>query len=135
MENATNALMIAGGIVIGVIVLSLFVFLSSTMAEQAKNFEENIYETDVAKFNNVFQKYIDDEKITSHELLSLHNTIVNINKNAGFEVVKAIGMPEQKMKNESEFLSNTMTYKIPYESITYSQNTSKIMSFEIKENR
>ena len=57
MENATNGLIMAGSVLIGVIVLSLFVYLFSSMGTTAKEFQEEMDRTSVLKFNEPFEKY------------------------------------------------------------------------------
>ena len=68
MENATNGLIMAGSVLIGVIVLSLFVYLFSSMGTTARNFQENIDQAAILKFNEPFEKYIGRNDITPHEV-------------------------------------------------------------------
>ena len=76
MENASKALLMAGGVLIGVLIISLAVFLfadfGSTSAEiNAKNAQQQI-----TSFNSKFtayQGYYDDEgwQITIYDIVSL----------------------------------------------------------------
>lgn len=73
MENATNGLIMAGSVLISVIVLSLFVYLFSSMGSSAKEFQENMDKTAILKFNEPFEKYIGRVDITPHEVLTAYN--------------------------------------------------------------
>lgn len=85
MENASNALLMAGGILIGVLILSLTVYLfmdfSSTSAEiTAKKNEQKIMQ-----FNSRFTSYIDKKDTTIYDIISLAKYAKKNNKYYGYE--------------------------------------------------
>ena len=82
MENASKALIIAGEVLIGVIVLSVGVALFTMFQNYSKQTVEQLNESQIAEFNNNFLKYYgvigDDEtgkqkpiEVTAHDIISL----------------------------------------------------------------
>ena len=61
MENASNALMIAGGVLIGILLLSVMVISFNGAADLAKSYDSSAQETSIQAFNNNFEKYKLDE--------------------------------------------------------------------------
>lgn len=57
MENASNALMMAGGVLIGILLLSVLVISFNGAADLAKSYDSSIAETSLQTFNNNFEKY------------------------------------------------------------------------------
>jgi len=99
VENATNGLMMAGSILVGIIVISLFVYMFSSMGAIAKDFQETIDSTSVQKFNEAFEKYITrnapsgeqlnaDDLLTAHDLLTVYNLAEEKNRQAGMDIIK-----------------------------------------------
>ena len=87
MENATNGLIMAGSVLIGVIVLSLFVYLFSSMGTTAKEFQEEMDKTSVLKFNEPFEKYMGREDLTPHDVLTIYNLVKERNQEAGYDII------------------------------------------------
>ena len=54
MENATKALLIAGGVLIAIIMLSVGVALYSIYSNQAKEYDQIVSDTEIQKFNSKF---------------------------------------------------------------------------------
>ena len=73
MENATNALLIAGGILITIIVISLGVGLYTMFSNQAKEYSQIMDNTEIQKFNSSFDVYVGREDITAQEIVSVIN--------------------------------------------------------------
>ena len=133
MENATNGLMMAGSMLVAILVLSLFVYLLSRMGGIAKDFQANVDEKAVQKFNEPFERYIGKENLTPHDLMSVYNLAEQANIEAGFEVVKISGVKAQDLNDVSQFLSSEKRYRCPAENVKYSQETQKICYMEFKE--
>lgn len=64
MENATKALYMAAGVLMGVMVLSLAVLLYSNLQNYVENSQEQARFTETTSFNTQFTNYISD----THEL-------------------------------------------------------------------
>ena len=76
MENASKALMIAGGVLIAIIMLAIGVTLYSMYSNQSKEFTQMIETTEVQKFNSKFDVYYGRTDVTAQEIIS----VVNLSK-------------------------------------------------------
>lgn len=79
MENATKALYIAAGVLIGILILSLGVNLYFTFSQYAKVTQEEIQRTNIATFNETFLKYQGKKDITIQEVVSIKNYVLEYN--------------------------------------------------------
>lgn len=87
MENASKALIMAGGILIGILILSLFVYEMTNMSTTAKAYEEEMARTKVLEFNSRFEAYAYDSdgdnqtvrKLKAQEIATLYNYIIEWN--------------------------------------------------------
>ncbi len=91
MENASKALIMASSVLLGVMIISIAVYLFSTYAQYSSNIYNEIENTQITKFNQQFLKYygttsytdIDDTgketyvtetiKCTAHDIITLAN--------------------------------------------------------------
>lgn len=73
MENASNALMMAATILIGVMIISAAVFLFTQFTTTGSQISKQIYDTQIAKFNVQFTKYEGQSSITAYDIVSICN--------------------------------------------------------------
>lgn len=62
MENATKALYIAAGVLMGIMILSLGVILFSSLQSYIDEYKEEIEFNELNTFNNKYQKYVATEQ-------------------------------------------------------------------------
>lgn len=84
MDNAAKALLIAGGILIALLIISVMVFGLSSITEFAKSNEEKTRNQQIMEFNNEFKKY-DRDNVRGTDILSLINRVIDNNKNSEFK--------------------------------------------------
>lgn len=93
MENASKALIMAAEILIGVMVISIGVYLWTTLGNYSAETTAQIAETQLEQFNNQFLKYygtvttdsgISSIKCTIHDIVGLANLANRINESNGF---------------------------------------------------
>ncbi len=60
MENASNALIIAGGVLIGILIISTGVYLFSAYAQYSSNSYQKIENAKIEQFNSQFLKYYEN---------------------------------------------------------------------------
>ena len=72
MENASKALLMAGGILIGVLILALMVTLFIRSQDITKSYEETKQSEAVQQFNVNFTKYL-GQKLTIHQVVTICN--------------------------------------------------------------
>lgn len=78
MENASKALLIAGGILIALIIISLLVVMFTQIGDYQKSQSSGSKESQLAEFNRDFERYTEDE-IRGVDLVSLINKIHDYN--------------------------------------------------------
>ncbi len=71
MENATKALYIAAGVLIGIMILSLAVMLFSGLQSYVEEYKNQIESNDLNAFNNKYQKYIQEDKLTIQDIVTV----------------------------------------------------------------
>lgn len=97
MENATKALLIAGGVLIAIIIISVMVITFKKTGNISKTYDKTINQEDVTKFNENFTKYLNKE-LTIHQAI----TITNFAKENGVAIdggVKVSEIEERTLKN------------------------------------
>ena len=72
MENASKALLIVAGVLIGIMILSIAVYLAVTFGQTASEVNEEIRDNQVAQFNSQFTKY-DGKQVTIHDIITMAN--------------------------------------------------------------
>lgn len=70
MENATKALYIAAGVLIGIMILSLGVMLFSSLQSYVQEYRDQIEFNELNAFNNKYQKYIDTD-LTIQDIITV----------------------------------------------------------------
>lgn len=79
MENASKALIIAGGILIAILMISLVLYARSSISEYQNSKLELDRVENVAKFNEQFAQY-DRKDVAGYELISLTNKVLDYNE-------------------------------------------------------
>jgi len=73
MENASKALLLGAGILIGLIVISIGVYLFASYRGSVTPYEQHMQETEIKKFNVNFTKFEGRDDITIQEIVTLIN--------------------------------------------------------------
>ena len=73
MENASKALIIAGEILIGILVLSLAAYIITQFGSFSRNLNDQISETEIATFNVNFTNYSERTNISMQEIAAIIN--------------------------------------------------------------
>ena len=81
MENASKALLMAGGILIVLLILSSLVIFFTNLAEYQTNQDNSKLATQIAEFNDQYEPY-NKENLTLMELKTVYNKILNNNQKA-----------------------------------------------------
>jgi len=73
MENASKALLMAAGVLIGILVLSLAVYLFISFGASAREVNNRIEESKLTQFNAQFNVYEGRTDVTIYDIISLGN--------------------------------------------------------------
>lgn len=81
MENASRALLIAGEVLIGVIVLSIFAYAFQNVGAFAENYQERVEHQKTIEFNTKYTKYAtgDDKYLYSEDVVDLVEQVLDWN--------------------------------------------------------
>lgn len=118
MENASKALLIAGGILILIILVSLVLLVKGNISNYYASEEELKMTEDKTKFNEQFTRYNRND-VAGYELISLSNKIIDYNERLSSETsegndVKAnpvkISIILWKDTNKMEEVMNLLSY-------------------------
>lgn len=100
MENASKALIMAAEILIGVMIISIGVYLFNVMGQYSSETTSQMEDTQIAQFNNQFLKYygtitgdtgqIENIKVTIHDIVGLANLARQSNERYGFTEAEPI---------------------------------------------
>ena len=118
MENASKALIMAGGVLLGVIILALMVTLFISSKDITNQYQQTKKTEEIEQFNVNFTKYLGKE-LTIHEVV----TICNFAIQNGFKKENISGF-----KTKDDISNNTETYELKING--YSEGY--ISSIEIK---
>ena len=80
MENASKALLMAAGVLMGVVILSLAAYLFVTFSSSAEDVKSEIANNQLNKFNSQFLAYEQREDLTVYDILTAVNLAENNNK-------------------------------------------------------
>ena len=83
MENASKALIMAGGMLIGILILTLAVYLFFTFGTQASKVGDRIKEQQIENFNSDFTSYVDKGDITIYDVITVANRAKEYNEKNG----------------------------------------------------
>lgn len=106
MENASKALLMAAGILIGVLLLALLVTLFSSARSLSNQYEATKKSEAIQQFNVNFTKYLGQE-LTIHQVVTIcnfaeHNKIQKV-------TIKSGAIEKEKIKEIVEGYSNDAT--------------------------
>ena len=80
MDNASKALIIAGGMLIAIMVASLFVYLFTSYGSYAEDMYDRINERQITEANNEYTKYEGSNENTIYDVVSVINKAKDNNK-------------------------------------------------------
>lgn len=80
MENASKALIMAAGVLIGIMILSLVVYLFVSFGSSTAQIGEKIKQDQLNKFNSQFTSYEGKEGLTIYDVITVANLATENNK-------------------------------------------------------
>lgn len=83
MENASKALIMAGGILIALLVIGALLLMFNQIGSYEKAQTSNVKDSQLAQFNSDFERYTDDSGIQGVDIISIINKVVDFNKKTG----------------------------------------------------
>lgn len=106
MENASNALLIGGGILIAMLIIGIGVYLFMTYSHVGDTYENILTANEMKKFNSNFIKFENRQDITAQEIVTLMNFVKDYNEKNEMNVqVHVNGIPTT---DNIEFIKNSV---------------------------
>lgn len=133
MENASKALIMAGGVLIALIILGALILMFNSLSAYQDSTDENLKEAQIVEFNSQYSTY-DRNDVRGSDLYSLLNRAVDYNERKSYKgtVGKEISYEPIEIKftlnNKQELLSYDDA-NILFKSSEYSEN-SNVSQFE-----
>lgn len=106
MENASKALLMAASILIGMLILSLAVYLFVSFGTTSAEIHKEIEEQQLQQFNSQFTSYIGKEGITIYDVVSVANLATE--NNIYYEFTKRATVADGKDNYISVVFENTL---------------------------
>ena len=116
MENASKALLMAAGVLIGVLILSLAVYLFANFGTASAEIHKQKDMNEINKFNTQFTSY-EGKECTIHDIVSVTNLAIDNNTNysltaqTGNNYYITVNI-QSGQQNLQKYLLNTTTSKI-----------------------
>lgn len=126
MENAAKALLIAGGILIAIILISMFLMMYNRMTSIKKTQEEKKEMEQLAAFNAQYEAF-DKKLMYGVDVRTLVNKVEENNRNNPSETINVTFEPGTEFENTDDFNKNR--YKCT--SMKYSATTGKVSEIVI----
>lgn len=82
MENASKALIMAGGILIALLVIGALLLMINRVGIYSRSQDDDKKYTQLSDFNRDFERYCDDKGINGTDIISLINKVNNYNSKA-----------------------------------------------------
>lgn len=89
MENASKALLIAGELLIGVIILTILSLVFRNVSTVSESYQDRINQQKINSFNMEFQQFVttSERKLYATDIISLINKVENWNKDIGHDAI------------------------------------------------
>ena len=84
MENASKALLMAAGVLTGILIISLGVYLFANFGGTSSQIHANIEQNQIEQFNSQFTTYVGKDNVTIHDVISMANLATQNNQNYEF---------------------------------------------------
>ena len=91
MENASKALLMAAGVLLGLMIISLAVLLFTNFGGTSSQIHDNIEQNQISQFNSQFTQYIGKNNVTIYDVISMANLATENNKY--YEFSRPANMP------------------------------------------
>lgn len=116
MENAAKALIIAGGVLIAMLILSIGVYLIRAFGEVSDSYITQLDATELQKYNSNFEVFVGRDDIVAQEIITLVNIAQQKEQEINIYLVMRSGeenITNYDEKQKNDFLSkHILTYKI-----------------------
>ena len=130
MENSSKALLIAGGMLIAILLLTLFSYLFGQMAGSSSNIYAVLEKHKIDEFNQQFLNYEGKKTLTVQDIATLINLAKNSEENSNFKTPVEIKLGRLNLadsQESNEWLENNVTSDKKYKCISVHINSDTML--------
>ncbi len=132
MENASKALLMAAGVLIGLMIISLAVLLFASFGGTSSQIHDNVEENQISQFNSQFTSYEGKENVTIYDVITMANLATENNKYYEFPRRSTIATGEDRYI--TILLNGTaIEYGLNDQSTNIEKEYNKIISQDVNE--
>jgi len=125
MENASKALLMAGGVLLALMILTVGIILYNSFSNTTDQYAERLSTTELNEFNTKFEVFRGRTDITAQEIASLINMVVEYRNKTPMNV--EISVNGNNHTETIEFLKENLGTKFNCEGIEYN-SSGEVMS-------
>ena len=107
MENASKALLIAAGTLIGIIILSMIAVFSNIFGNYAREYIGQMQDEKILAFNAQFSQY-ENREVTAQDVLSIINLVEEWNDNSEEKITITGNINQNNFKNYTQLKKDVM---------------------------
>ena len=105
MENASKALLMAGGILVAMLILSIGIYLFASYRDIGITYEQSLSAVEIEKFNSNFTKFEGRDDITIQEIVTLVNFAKQYKEQTEIDIqVILLGEGNLTSKNDNDII-------------------------------
>lgn len=104
MENASKALLIAGGMLVTMLVLSIGVYLFNNFSNTATEYQKTEETAEIQQYNANFIKFEEKTDIKIHEIITLVNFAKQYNKQTETSISIKLGTEELNVLEDDKII-------------------------------
>lgn len=116
MENASKALIMAAEVLIGVLIISLAVYLFTNFGQTSKEINEKNREQQIVQYNTRFTSYLGRTDLTIYDVITVANLVIENNTtyagNSELQIVTGVrsgrGSSYQNLQNKTQAQFNVL---------------------------
>ncbi len=102
MENASKAILIAGGVLLMIMAFSFAMYLFRGIGESTSEYYEQLEQSDIDQFNQKFTKYERKNDLTIQDVVSIVNLAKDNNQAEKMPVKVKVTLGTNELQNKSE---------------------------------
>lgn len=130
MENATRAFIMAAGILLGVLILSLGIYLFSIFGQYSANAYETMEKNQITQFNSQFFKYYGNTTYSYVDENGKEKTITNPIQCTAHDIISIVNLAQQnniqfQLTNEEQASEKTRYIQVDIGKNKKNQNVEK----------
>lgn len=144
MENAAKALIIAGGVLITIIIITIGIYLIGSFGRTTSGYVEQLDATALRQYNTEFEVFIGREDIAAQEIITIINKVQQNEQDVNVIIDNQQDCITWDEQHKNDFLQNNIVITnqdgsiqnlYSCESVSYDSETGRVNEIKFKKNR